>query len=192
MIFLERIRENLSMAVMLKDDLTPDKMVIGEVFIKVPGAKKSPIKHNTGYFLLLDLPDGRKYSIIAGGKFYKEKEYKKEEIDPKSLNPQQPFVDVFIEPNAGYPFPEGLTVLKGKIVDLEYKPIPDVTIKVKDMAEDAISEGNGDFFIHFKIFAEDKNITLKINKDGYEAKEMTILLKKRITTRIGIIKLIPK
>ena len=40
MIFLERIRKNLSMAVMLKDDLTPDKMVIGEVFIKVPRAKK--------------------------------------------------------------------------------------------------------------------------------------------------------
>ena len=29
------------MAVMLKDDLTPDKMVIGEVFIKVPGQKIS-------------------------------------------------------------------------------------------------------------------------------------------------------
>ncbi|MBU0702112.1 hypothetical protein KKE26_12620 [bacterium] len=172
--FLEKIRSKLTMAIMLKDDLTPEKQVIGDVFLKTPGTKKFPIRHATGYFLLLDIPEG-KCSIIAGGRFYKEQDFI---VDTKSLDPKQPVTDLVLKPKANYPFPAGTTILKGKIVDNDSNPIFGVLIKIKNMVETATSEDDGSFLIYFGTITNDKKITLNIKKNGFKPKRARILLKK--------------
>jgi len=83
MIYLEGIKTKVTMAVMLKDELSPDERTIGDVFIRVSGIRKKPVKHSSGYFFLLDAPDGT-YQITAYGRFYKEETLT---INPSSLQP---------------------------------------------------------------------------------------------------------
>lgn len=188
MIFLERIRKRLSMAVMPKDDIAPDKKVIGDVFLKfskASGVRKTIIKHSTGYFLFINFPEGE-YNITAGGKYYRQENF---QIDTRTVQRDKPFVDVFLNPKANYPFPEGITVLKGQIVDMDDRPLFEASITIEGMTESAISEDRGDFFIQFNTIDEDKNITLNVDKEGYEFKEVPVLLRKDTSTRVGTIKL---
>jgi len=57
------------------------------------------------------------------------------------------------------------------------------------MNESSISEDMGDFFIQFDTIDDDKDITININKEGYEVKQVSVLLKKDTTTRVGTIEL---
>lgn len=87
MTFLEKIKIRVLLAILLKDDFSPDKTVIGDVFLKVAGIRKKPVMHSTGYCLLVDAPEG-KYTVTTGGKFYKEESII---IDTSSLTPTLPF-----------------------------------------------------------------------------------------------------
>lgn len=185
MIFLERKKKRLTLAVLPKDVLTPDNKVVGYVFIKAQEVKRPIIEHSTGYFLFMDFPEG-KYNLIAGGEYYQQKSF---EVDTSTIQPALPFMDVLLEPKANYPFPAGVTVLKGKVVDIDDRPLFEALITIEDMNESTISEDTGGFFIQFNAIEEDKNIILNINKEGYQFKQIPVLLRKETTNRIGIIKL---
>lgn len=178
MIYLERKKTTLSLAVMLKDDLSPDKKTIGDVFLEASGIREDIIKHSTGYFLLLNLPEG-KYILTGGGKFYKNETLS---VDTKLINPTKPFADLPLSPKSSYPFPEGLTVLKGKVVDTEDKPVSEASIKVANTTLSAISEDTGGYFIQFPASGANKTVTLNIKKDGYKPAKQTAPLKKGATT----------
>lgn len=179
MIYLERKKTILSLAVMLKDDLSSDKNTIGEVFLEAEGIRENIIKHSTGYFLLLNLPEG-KYTITGGGTFYNMGTLS---VDTKSINATKPFVDLSLSPNSSYPFPEGKSVLKGGIMDTENNPISGASIKVANMTPSAISEDNGGYFIQFPVLDANKTVTLNIKKDGYKSVKQSAPLKKGATTR---------
>lgn len=85
----ERLKSVLNLAVLLKDETTSDKNVIGEVFLKAHNLRKKSVRHSTGYFLFIDIPEG-KYQFTAGGKMYELKEF---DIDTGSVNPQEPFFE---------------------------------------------------------------------------------------------------
>jgi hypothetical protein len=179
MTFLERTKSVLSLAVMLKDDLSPDKKTIGDVFLEATRVKKEILQHSTGYFLLIDLPEGE-HILTGGGHFYKPGNLT---VDTKSIDPKQPFAELALTPKSNYPFPGGLTVLVGKIVEKDYRPIANAAINVTTMAQSATSEDDGGFFIMFTI-GSDINITLTINKTGYISGSVPVLLKKGEVTRI--------
>jgi hypothetical protein len=188
MVFLERIKKRLTMAVLPKDGLTPDKKVIGDVFLQFPKTSsvgKPIIKHNTGYFLFIDFPAGV-YRVTARGNYYKQEDFL---LDSKTFLPDQPYQDIFLTPKANYPFPDGMTILKGIIVDMEYRPLSEASITIKSRTEKTISEDMGGFFIEFKDISEDINIILNINRQGFQLKEVPVLLRKNTTTPVGTIKL---
>lgn len=89
----EKIRSVLRLAVMLKDNATPDKSVKGEVFLKADCLRNMPIRHRSGYFLFIDIPEG-KYALTACGKFYEQQDFL---IDTDAVDPREPFVELFIE-----------------------------------------------------------------------------------------------
>ncbi len=185
---LENIKICLSMAVMLKDELSSDKKAIGDVFLKASGIKKAIVRHSTGYFLLIDLSEG-KHNLTAGGEFYRQVDFS---VDTKSIDPKKPFVDfvdISLKPNSHYPFPEGKPVLKGMIVDAGNEPIPEASIQIKGMKENAVSEDDGGFFIQFGDIDRDKKMILTIKKDGYKDEDMKVVLKKGTVTHIEVIKL---
>ncbi|MGB8217843.1 MAG: hypothetical protein WCE94_11130 [Candidatus Methanoperedens sp.] len=179
MTFLERTKSVLGLAVMLKDDLSPDKKTIGEVFLKATRVKKKILQHSTGYFLLIDLPEGE-HVLTGGGHFYKPGNLT---VNTTSINPKQPFAELTLAPKSNYPFPPGITVLVGKIAEKDYRPIANASITVTSMTQTAISEDDGSFFIQFTI-ASDIDITLTISKNGYISGSVPVQLKKGVMTRI--------
>ena len=188
MTYLERVKTSLSMAVLLKDELSPYKKAIGNVFLKATGIRKPIVRHGTGYYLFMDLLQGE-YTLTAGGNFYRPEDFL---VDTKSFNPKQPFIDLFLRPKANYPFPEGMTILKGTIFDGEDKPIPEASLKINGMNESATSEEDGSFFVQFMGIDKDKKIILTIKKNGYEAEDVKVILKKGIVTITDDIKVTKK
>ena len=89
----EKYRSILSLAVLLRDKTAPHKRVIGDVFLKAYGLKRSPFLHNTGYFLFIDLPKG-KHRLTAGGQFYEQEDFV---IDTDSVRPEEPFIELFLK-----------------------------------------------------------------------------------------------
>ena len=166
------VKTRLTLAVMPKDDVSPGKKVIGDVFLNTSMITKPIIKHNTGCFLLLNFPKG-KFILTVGGTFYKQEDFS---IDFKSIDPEHPFIDLFLQPNAKYPFPEGMTIIKGKIIDSGNMPVPGASIKAKGAVLDNISQEDGSFFIRFNTKHKAKKSTLNIVKDGYKPKKLTVSL----------------
>ena len=191
MVFLERLRTSLTLGVLLKDELSPDKDTIGEVFLEASGIRKAVIRNsNTGHFLLMDLPEGR-HIITGGGEYYKTEnltvDYIQGElvINSKPFDSKPPVVDLFLNPKSSYPFPDGLIVLVGRVVDPDYAPIAGALIKVKTRS--ATSEENGGFFIQFGSSDGGKSITVTIKKEGYSTVSKQVSLKKDTPTRIGTV-----
>lgn len=85
MIKLERITTKVTVAILLQDELSIDKKVIGDVSIKALGIRKKPIFHSTGYYFLLDTL--KKFKVIAGGGLYKEKSFKINIASPQGTLP---------------------------------------------------------------------------------------------------------
>jgi hypothetical protein len=196
MTFLERIRSNLNLAVLLKDDLSPDKMAFSELYLDVERKKRELIRNSTGHFLLIDLPEG-KQTISGSGYYYSkgtlaiEVKQGKVYLDNVLVDTINPVKSITLNPKSNYPFPEGATVIIGKILDEDYKPVEGVRIEVTGFPlKSTTSEPEGGFFIRFDPADGDRNITLTFNKDGYNIFENVFLLKKDTPTRIGTIMLI--
>lgn len=128
---------------------------------------------------MLDLPEG-KHVLKGGGKFYENGILS---VDTKSIDLKNPFVDMPLSPKSNYPFPKGITILKGKVTDPENKPISQALITVAAMNQNALSEDDGGYFIHFSSLDTDATVTLDITKDKYKPAEQKALLKKGATTR---------
>ena len=168
----QMVKTKLTLAVMPKDDISPEKKVIGDVFLHTSIITKSIIKHSTGYFLLLNFPKG-KFILTTGGTFYQQENFS---IDFTSIDPKHPFIDLFLQPKTNYPFPDGMTIIRGKIIDSINMPVPGASIKVRGAISDYISQEDGSFFIRFNTKHKAKKSTLNIVKDGYKAKKLTVSL----------------
>ncbi len=193
MTFLERIRSSLNLAVLLKDDLSPDKLAFGELYLEVEEKKRDIIRNSTGHFLLIDLPEG-KQTITGSGYYYSkgtraiEVKQGKVFIGNVPVNAINPVISITLNPKSNYPFPEGITIITGKIIDANYKPIDGASIKVTEFPlKSAISEPGGGFFIRFDSADGNRNITLTVKKDGYKTLKKVFFLKKDTPTRIGTI-----
>lgn len=201
MTFLERIRSSLNLAVLLKDDISPDKLAFGKLSLevegkKVEGKKREIIRNSTGHFLLIDLPEG-KQTITGSGNYYSkgtlaiEVKQGKVYLDNVLVDAINPVTSITLNPKSNYPFPDGTTVITGKILDADYKPVEGVSIEVTGFPlKSAKSEPEGGFCIRFDSADGDRNIALKFIKDGYNILENAFFLKKESPTRIGTIMLI--
>lgn len=96
--FLEQVTTRLSIAVLLRDDSTPDRQVMGPVYLRAP-LRNKPVKHSSGYYLLLDVPAGI-CRITAGGKYYQETFM---DVNPAELDPKLPLVDMVLTPGPEHP-----------------------------------------------------------------------------------------
>lgn len=178
MIFLENRQSRVTIVIILRDELQPDKIAVGELFLKVPGMKRLPLQHRSGCFLLRDVAKG-KYTITFGGERYQEDNIV---IDTRTVNLARPLVELVLKPKAQYEFPSGMTVLKGKIIDAaEGRPILGVAMTITNRTERAISDDRGDYFIIFSGVASDMSITVRARTSGYRTATVQVELVKGST-----------
>jgi hypothetical protein len=194
MIFLEKTESCLTLAIMLKDNLSPDKKAIGNLFLNIPQKRKSILRKSTGHFLLIDLPKINQI-ITGGGEYYNQGsltiDYRQGAlfVDNKQIDPKNPVASITLSPKHNYPFPKGMTILKGKLTDAENKPISQAFISVINMNLSAISDDSGEYFIQFTGLDGDKSVTLDIKKNKYKPVKQTVLMKKGAITQAETVSL---
>ncbi|HEX3048937.1 MAG TPA: hypothetical protein VHY08_29590 [Bacillota bacterium] len=200
MIFWEQISSKLTLAVMFKDSLFPENNANGPLYVKplnneIPW-RKTPWRHSTGHFLFLDLvvpQDG--LTFIAGGDFYRETSFT---ITQSDLNSTPAFKNNFyLEPKSNYPFPAGLTVLRGKVRETTgHGPVAKVLIEVEDpRATVDYSEAEGGFYLLFPSIdqddtiqpAQEVEISVNITRDGFfEQRGVNFSVKKGSVTFVNV------
>jgi hypothetical protein len=188
MIFLERMKSSLTLAVLLKDNLSPDKKALGDLFLSVPRKRKAIIRSSTGHFLLIGLPKIDQI-ISGGGEYYFQGrlsiDYKQGVlfVDNNQIDPKNPVTSMTLSPKSNYPFPKGLTILKGKIIDTDDKPINQASISIVNMNLSTISDDRGEYFIQFTVLDEDIIVALDIKKAKYKPVKQAVPLKKGVITQ---------
>jgi len=163
------IKTKLTFAVQPKDAFAPKKEVMGKCNVKIVGVDKEPIENRSGFHCFTDLPAGE-YLVETNNRYYIDQII---EVETDDLNPITPVVDVNLEPNPYYPFPKGITLLTGKIVDENKEPVVSALVEIPgDRSVD--SDIRGKFLFYFKEFNEDEqNVKLHISKEGYHTEKPT-------------------
>ncbi len=180
---LEKRKTRLSMAILPRDDFSPEEGIKGDYEIRLKGNGRHPLKHRTGYFLFLDLPEG-KHTIITESRFYITTGI---EIDTNELNPKMPVTEMTLKPNSDYPFPPEATLIKGTITDPEGNPVSNARVRVKKRDESTTTDKNGSFVLYFKGIQGDKlKVKLFIEKEGFKKKRRTYTINKGKTKEVSI------
>lgn len=169
--FLEQLKTTLAAVITLKDGLTPDENVIGDVFLEA-ATRLTPVKHGASRFVLVNATGI--CPVTYGGHFYRTGS---SNIDLSSLDLQSPLVNIHLIPKANYPFPEGTTLLRGKVVDtVRNKPIAGAAITVQGRSENTVSEDDGSYCIRFDGITSDLSITVNTVNDGFQPWQSSLML----------------
>ncbi len=186
----DSIVSKLSLAIRCSDDLSADKNTIGELSVETLGFRKPVIMNPLGYFLFLDIPEGNS-TVKIQGHYYTETSLAitctqgKIKAGAQSINPNMPLMDLPLSPKALYPFPAGMTIVKGKVVNAQNDPVIGTTVSVNGRTENGITEADGGFYISFPTMTSDTSITLTIPN----AAPLTLTAKKGSTVEAGTIQL---
>jgi len=180
---LEKRKASLSVAVLPKDDFSPGGEIKGEFRIRLKGNGRHPLKHRTGCFLFLDLPEGE-YTITTESKFYIETDIA---VDTGKLDHGMPVVEMTLKPNPDYPFPTGATLIKGTVTDTEGVPLAGAVLKVRKRDESTVTDKNGAFVLYFKDIEDGKlKVRLYITKEGFRKKRRTYTVEEGETVEVSI------
>lgn len=108
---LEQTHSQVSLAVRLTDDYAAGGQPVGKESVLIRGHNFKSIKTPGGYYVFSDLPVGS-YTVVVQSEYYFDEEI---EIDTCMLELLNPVVNISLRPNAGYPFPDGATLIRGMI-----------------------------------------------------------------------------
>lgn len=191
----ETRKSTLSLAVYLTDEYSGGPAA-GNVAVSLKGLDKKPIKNQSGYFLFLDIQDGR-YTIQAnGGEFYSDME--------KAVTlrgPESPVVDVTLKPTPSYKFPGLTTLIRGVVMDKSGNGIAGAKVRVTRTKIKTYTTKKGEFAIYFKglkkagvktidgkkrLRIKGKKVGLEVKPKGYKKKTRTLEVEEGQTTSISI------
>lgn len=134
----------LSVAFHLIDDYT-GRIPDGRVEVAMEGRDTKAVRNKSGDHLFLNLPDGEYQFVIAGSGFRTERTA----AVVGSGNPVSRTVR--LKPLPSYPFPGGVTLLRGIVLDRDTGlPLPEVRVglALKDGEREAFTDQNGEFVLY--------------------------------------------
>jgi hypothetical protein len=185
----------LSLAVYLIDEYSGGPAA-GNVGVSLKELDKRPIKNPSGYFLFLDIEEGR-YTIQAnGGEFYFDIEKTVTLQELKST-----VVDITFKPTPSYKFPGRATLIRGVVMDKSGNGIAGAKVKVRRTEITTYTTKKGEFAVYFKglkkgevktkdgkklLRIKGKKAGLEIKPKGYKKKTRTLEVEEGQTTSISI------
>jgi hypothetical protein len=179
---VETRKTKLSLAVLAKDAFVPAEALKGGVSLQVNGRYGPVFQNRMGYWLFLDLPEGA-YNVKAAGDYYSVKLLNA----VGGLNPLRPVLEINLEPNASYPFPNGTTLLRGTVKNAESAVLTDVKITVDGEDRQVFTDGQGAFALYFKnVSGNQATVKLTVSKEGFQTKKKNFTIQKGTTKVISI------
>lgn len=145
---VETITQTLALAVELTDGVVGGRPV-GDPEIRVAGVDEAPVRNRSGYYLFFGLPAETVTVTVDGGDHYADATASVD-LDPDSPTAHDTgeAVEVSLAPTPSYPFPTGLTRVRGTVWDGDV-PVADADVSVDGFARTTRTTDTGEFAYYF-------------------------------------------
>ncbi|WP_380677735.1 hypothetical protein [Salinigranum sp. GCM10025319] len=143
---------DLSLAVAVTDGVVGGAPV-GDVRVRIEESDVRPIRNPSSYYLFFDLPQESVTVAVDGGGRYRDASTTVN-LDPAATDTHDAgeAVEVSLEPTPAYPFPAGLTRVRGTLLDGE-TPVEGATVGVTGHSRTVTTTDAGEFVHYFDAIA---------------------------------------
>ncbi len=174
----DKITNNLSLAISLKDDYT-NAAPAGNIKVIINEGEIKANKNLTGFYIFNDIPPGS-YNILIESEFY----FTEEKLVNLPLpDPKNPLVEISLTQKPSYPFAANATLIRGIVTNGDPVAGADITVISKSIK--TRTNDRGEFVLFFKGIAQE-NITIEIKKNS-DTKSVNATIKEGKTVSLGII-----
>jgi hypothetical protein len=153
------------------------------------GIKNSPVRalrNLSGYYVFNRLPAGE-FEINVESRHYFPGQVTLKPADIGRLDPMNPLIRVYLEPNPSYPFPANATLIRGMVRDSAGHPAAGARVEITGKDNSAQTTRKGEFVLFFNTLTEE-DIILEGNKKFVAGSgEKTLHLKAVHESKTGVI-----
>lgn len=134
---------------------------VGRLRVLLKELSREGILNPSGYFLFLNIPDGV-YTLRVESENYLDEELV---LSLPTSPPENPLVNIFLQPRPSYPFPPGATLIRGLVRDALDNPVAEAHVEIvgKNIGNRSIE--NGEFVLYFGALKEAD--VIRINKKTF-------------------------
>jgi hypothetical protein len=142
----------VSLAVQVTDAFAPRERSVGEIAVTVRGQPWAPVLSPSGYRVFLDLPAGPA-AVDVRGRFYLDES---QAVSLPLANPRNPLLTVTLTPRWFYPFPEGTTLVQGRVLDPDGAALGGAQVELTGAGRQTRTSEDGRFVLYFTGLTEEE------------------------------------
>lgn len=145
----------VSLAVQVADDFAPRRRPLGEIAVTLRGQPRVPILTPGGYRVFLELPAGAAV-VDVRGRFYLEES---QAVTVPLANARNPLLTVTLTPRWSYPFPDGTTLVQGRVLDPDGAALGGAQVELTGAGRQTRTAEDGRFVLYITGLSEDEVTT---------------------------------
>jgi hypothetical protein len=145
----------VSLAVQVADDFAPRRRPLGEIAVTLRGQQKVPVVTPGGFRVFLGLPAGAAV-VDVRGRFYLEES---RTVTVPLGNARNPLLTVTLTPRWSYPFPEGTTLVQGRVLDPDGAALDGAQVELTGAGRQTRTSEDGRFAIYLTGLTEEEVTT---------------------------------
>ncbi|MGR9053271.1 MAG: carboxypeptidase-like regulatory domain-containing protein [Gammaproteobacteria bacterium] len=150
----DTIVSTVSLAVWLVDDFSRTNRILGDVEVSLEDTQAKPIRNHSGFYVFTDLVSGSSVVRIRS-KFYLEED---RPLDVPLADALNPLLSITLKPNRLYPFPSGVTLIRGRIKEENGNPLSGAQVTLFGLSGRQIktrATNDGRFVLYITGLTED-------------------------------------
>ena len=140
---------SLSFSISLVDSYIENRP-IGSLSVYLNEEQYKAVKNPSGYYVFSDIHRGI-YTLHVVSEFYFEESL---DVDPHSLDPLCPVKEIRLIPTPAYPFPSGATLIRGRVLDSNKKPVSSAFVEIREKNLRSLTTPREEFYFIFSIIEE--------------------------------------
>lgn len=144
---VDELSRRLTLAVKLIDEVSGDDP-IGEPRVEVAEVDEHPIRNRSGYYLFFDLPGEEVTVEVDGGDLYHDGSTTVDRAPDDGTFDAGDAVELSLSPTPAYPYPRGLTRVRGTVFD-GTTPVGGATMSVVGHSRTTMTTDDGEFAYYF-------------------------------------------
>lgn len=148
---IDGLSRELALAVELKDPVRGGRPR-GDPAVSAAEADDPPYRNRSGFYLFFDLPETSVTVEVDGGDLYRDRS-KTVDLTAASFD-RASAVSVSLDPTPGYPFPAGLTRVRGTVLDGE-ATVAGASVSVENHSRTVETTEAGEFVYYFDDVSQD-------------------------------------
>jgi len=142
----------VSLAVQVADGFAPRRRPLGEIAVTLRGQQKAPVVTPGGYRVFLGLPAGAAVVDIRGRFYLAESRT----VTVPLSNVRNPLLTVTLMPRWFYPFPEGTTLVQGRVLDPDGAALDGAQVELTGAGRQTRTSEDGRFAIYLTGLTEEE------------------------------------